>query len=155
MESIPGKNFGFPYPNPYPVQIDLMKSITCFLKSDDKVGLFESPTGTGKSLSMLCSILAHQFGIEQPTDDWLDGFAKNSNGLLQAECKKRVLSHLSAKDIGQVKQNLKLKRESQLVQKQQDEDAKFCLNYDSEEEKKKQLFNKISYHAKNAVQQKV
>lgn len=61
------------------------------------------------------------------------------------------MSHLSCKDISEVKQNLKLKRESQLIAKQ-DEDAKFCLNYDSEEEKKSQIFNKISLHAKNAQQ---
>ena len=63
------------------------------------------------------------------------------------------MSHLSGKDISDVKQYLKLKRERQLIAKQ-DEDAKFCLNYDSEEEKKKQIFNKISFHAKNAGQQK-
>jgi len=63
------------------------------------------------------------------------------------------LSHLSGKDISEVKQNLKLKREGQLITKP-DDDTKFCLNYDSEEEKKKQMLKKISFHAKNAGQLK-
>ena len=71
--------FGFPYPEPYSVQVDLMESLTQFLKSSEsKVGLFESPTGTGKSLSLLCALLANHFGENQtsPTSDgdWLDQF---------------------------------------------------------------------------------
>lgn len=39
--------FGFPYAEPYSVQIDLMENLTSFLEdSDAKLGLFESPTGT-------------------------------------------------------------------------------------------------------------
>lgn len=74
METNKQQHYGFPYPAPYSVQIDLMNSITEFIKSENKVGLFESPTGTGKSLSMLCSLLANQFGVWSPTSDWLDGF---------------------------------------------------------------------------------
>ena len=59
MESNKTKNYGFPFDSPYSVQIELMNSITEFLKSESRVGLFESPTGTGKSLSMLCSLLAN------------------------------------------------------------------------------------------------
>jgi chromosome transmission fidelity protein 1 len=46
-------NIPFPF-EPYPQQRELMgKLFDCF--EEGKVGLFESPTGTGKSLSMACS----------------------------------------------------------------------------------------------------
>lgn len=49
----------FPFPNPYPAQIDIMKtSIKAFLKGQN--ALLESPTGTGKSLALLASALAYQ-----------------------------------------------------------------------------------------------
>jgi chromosome transmission fidelity protein 1 len=45
----------FPFP-PYPQQSDLMAAlIECMASSS--VGIFESPTGTGKSLSVICSAM--------------------------------------------------------------------------------------------------
>ena len=49
------KDFSFPY-DPYPIQIEFMNNLydglfTC------KGGLFESPTGTGKTLSVICASL--------------------------------------------------------------------------------------------------
>ena len=38
-------HFGFPY-EPYQVQLNLMEKIYDLLKTETKVGLFESPTGT-------------------------------------------------------------------------------------------------------------
>ncbi|XP_037282590.2 ATP-dependent DNA helicase DDX11 [Rhipicephalus microplus] len=49
-------NFHFPF-EPYPVQRAFMKALFTAL-SESKVGIFESPTGTGKSLSILCGALA-------------------------------------------------------------------------------------------------
>ncbi|KAG0256690.1 hypothetical protein DFQ27_005550, partial [Actinomortierella ambigua] len=46
----------FPYPTPYNIQLDFMRNLyTCI--ENRKVGIFESPTGTGKSLSMICGAL--------------------------------------------------------------------------------------------------
>ncbi|OHT10150.1 helicase [Tritrichomonas foetus] len=42
---------------PYDIQVDFMKDmIECF--DEKKIGFFESPTGTGKSLSVICSSIA-------------------------------------------------------------------------------------------------
>ncbi|KAF5403806.1 ATP dependent RNA helicase DDX11 [Paragonimus heterotremus] len=46
----------FPYPTPYSQQISLMRSVYQTLE-EARCGLFESPTGTGKSLSLLTASL--------------------------------------------------------------------------------------------------
>ncbi|PWN33962.1 DNA repair helicase [Meira miltonrushii] len=45
--------FHFPYPKAYSIQLDLMRAVFTAIE-DEKVGIFESPTGTGKSLSLIC-----------------------------------------------------------------------------------------------------
>jgi chromosome transmission fidelity protein 1 len=50
-----GKNFYHPY-QPYDIQQQLMASIYRCIE-DGKIGIFESPTGTGKSLSLICGSL--------------------------------------------------------------------------------------------------
>ncbi|CAG9315195.1 unnamed protein product [Blepharisma stoltei] len=47
------RKFDFPY-DPYKVQLEFMQELYKTL-SIQKVGIFESPTGTGKSLSLICS----------------------------------------------------------------------------------------------------
>lgn len=47
--------FSFPF-EPYTIQLDLMKTVYSNLE-DKKFALVESPTGTGKSLSLICSSL--------------------------------------------------------------------------------------------------
>ncbi len=49
------RSFSFPFA-PYAVQTQLMTKIYECL-NDGGVGVFESPTGTGKSLSVICSAL--------------------------------------------------------------------------------------------------
>ncbi|KAL0080559.1 putative ATP-dependent RNA helicase DDX11-like protein 8-like protein [Phycomyces blakesleeanus] len=47
--------FGFPY-DAYPIQNDFMGMLYDVL-TENKIGIFESPTGTGKSLSLICGSL--------------------------------------------------------------------------------------------------
>ncbi|PWN40758.1 DNA repair helicase [Ceraceosorus guamensis] len=50
------REFSFPYPQAYPIQLDLMRNIfEC--AEQGKVAVLESPTGTGKSLSLICATL--------------------------------------------------------------------------------------------------
>uniref|UniRef100_K7GI76 ATP-dependent DNA helicase DDX11 n=1 Tax=Pelodiscus sinensis TaxID=13735 RepID=K7GI76_PELSI len=49
-------NFPFPY-TPYSIQEDFMATLYDVLEAG-KVGIFESPTGTGKSLSLICGALS-------------------------------------------------------------------------------------------------
>lgn len=56
-------DFGFPY-EAYSIQNDLMRSLYRCLE-EGGVGIFESPTGTGKSLSIICSTLTWLRDYEQ------------------------------------------------------------------------------------------
>ena len=56
MESDYCQRYRFPYPNVYKDQGTLMDF--CYNTiSDGKIGIVESPTGTGKTMSMLCASL--------------------------------------------------------------------------------------------------
>ncbi|KAJ6557257.1 helicase C-terminal domain-containing protein [Mycena vulgaris] len=46
----------FPYAPPYPIQVDLMRHLYASIEQK-KVAIVESPTGTGKTLSLLCASL--------------------------------------------------------------------------------------------------
>ncbi|CCE66197.1 hypothetical protein TPHA_0P00390 [Tetrapisispora phaffii CBS 4417] len=52
-----GANFGHPY-QPYDIQIQLMQCIYDTLTQNKKLAILESPTGTGKTLSLICSIVS-------------------------------------------------------------------------------------------------
>lgn len=47
--------FSFPYATPYSIQLDLMSALFDAVEHR-KIGVFESPTGTGKSLSLICGV---------------------------------------------------------------------------------------------------
>ncbi|KAA8900404.1 hypothetical protein DIURU_003827 [Diutina rugosa] len=52
----PSRDFHHPY-TPYDIQRQLMEAIYTTLVDNYKVGVFESPTGTGKTLSIICSTM--------------------------------------------------------------------------------------------------
>ncbi|XP_058825535.1 ATP-dependent DNA helicase DDX11 [Topomyia yanbarensis] len=51
-----GQDYLFPFA-PYDIQLDLMRSLYSVVESG-QVGIFESPTGTGKSLTLTCAVLS-------------------------------------------------------------------------------------------------
>ncbi|XP_075408332.1 ATP-dependent DNA helicase DDX11 isoform X1 [Tenrec ecaudatus] len=58
-----GVHFPFPY-TPYSIQKDFMAELYQLLEAG-KIGIFESPTGTGKSLSLICGALSWLRDFEQ------------------------------------------------------------------------------------------
>lgn len=63
------EEFPFPFP-PYPIQTQFMKELyKCFENS--KLGIFESPTGTGKSMSIICGALKWLLDYEKLQKDEL------------------------------------------------------------------------------------
>jgi chromosome transmission fidelity protein 1 len=72
------EDFPFPF-NPYPIQATFMKNLYLCLENGH-LGIFESPTGTGKTLSIICGSLK-----------WLlDHQEKQKNCLIE---KERELDH--------------------------------------------------------------
>jgi chromosome transmission fidelity protein 1 len=68
-----GEFFSFPY-TPYSIQLDLMRQLWVTLERGH-CGIFESPTGTGKSISLICGALTwltkhtDEYGLLQHTAD--------------------------------------------------------------------------------------
>ncbi|SNX85039.1 related to CHL1 - protein of the DEAH box family [Melanopsichium pennsylvanicum] len=69
------REFHFPYPQAYSIQLDLMRQVFSTIETG-KVGLFESPTGTGKSLSLICAAFTW---LEQNAKRHVQGGKADSN----------------------------------------------------------------------------
>ncbi|XP_053637963.1 ATP-dependent DNA helicase DDX11 isoform X1 [Cherax quadricarinatus] len=80
-ELLPPEDFPFPFP-PYDIQKDFMKNLFSTLEKE-QLGIFESPTGTGKSLSLICGALT-----------WL----RDHNEHYKAELMRKVKENENAKD---------------------------------------------------------
>ncbi|KAG0228422.1 DEAD H (Asp-Glu-Ala-Asp His) box helicase 11, partial [Actinomortierella wolfii] len=68
----------FPYPTPYNIQLDFMKNLYECIEHR-KVGIFESPTGTGKSLSMICGALGWLMDHEKREQELEEQKAEEQN----------------------------------------------------------------------------
>ncbi|XP_071452150.1 ATP-dependent DNA helicase DDX11 [Hetaerina americana] len=71
----PPDSFPFPF-EPYPIQNDFMRNLYICLENE-KIGIFESPTGTGKSLSLICGSFR-----------WLNDHQKRQKDELESEIKR-------------------------------------------------------------------
>eukprot|EP01135_Chromosphaera_perkinsii_P004535 Nk52_evm5s288 gene=Nk52_evmTU5s288 len=112
----------FPFPfTPYDIQVDFMKELFSAVE-DGCVGIFESPTGTGKSLSIICGILKwmemHK-KILKENDGYLkdvsDGeatlTASSTDGKKKTGDFDWITSHVSNSEIESVKQRYGEERE--------------------------------------------
>ena len=73
------KDFNFPFP-PYDIQTDFMNNLFRCLK-EGKLGIFESPTGTGKSLSLICGALTWFMEYEEERKVQLQNQIDEANSL--------------------------------------------------------------------------
>ncbi|KAK2714186.1 hypothetical protein QYM36_008674 [Artemia franciscana] len=80
-------SYGFPF-QPYSIQLEFMRGLYTICE-DSSVGIFESPTGTGKSLSIICGSLS-----------WLLNYENNRVPSLkeQATCLTNEIERLSDGD---------------------------------------------------------
>ncbi|RUS17736.1 helicase C-terminal domain-containing protein [Endogone sp. FLAS-F59071] len=94
------KDFQFPY-NPYPIQQDFMSHLYETIEQR-KIGVFESPTGTGKSLSLICGSLK-----------WLQDHARRYDGTVAPGAKSAVASNGSDEPDWILAYDAELKRKNQ------------------------------------------
>ncbi|GLG92468.1 Regulator of telomere elongation helicase 1 homolog [Gryllus bimaculatus] len=104
----PPHEFPFPF-TPYPIQQDFMTALYVALEGS-KLGIFESPTGTGKSMSMICGALtwlednekrihhslelaaATTVGVSDGDEDWITEQARQlEEAAIRAEKKKQLI----------------------------------------------------------------
>ncbi|PLB51738.1 ATP-dependent RNA helicase CHL1 [Aspergillus steynii IBT 23096] len=121
---LPPEDFTFNHPySPYEIQLQFMRALYASLE-EGKVAIFESPTGEGKSLSLICGSLtwlrdhkrrAFQELVENTTCDeddpeWMKEFAKRESSRAIAEKKKRLEARLAG--IRQEEEKLRMALES-------------------------------------------
>uniref|UniRef100_A0A8C4QHC2 DEAD/H (Asp-Glu-Ala-Asp/His) box helicase 11 n=1 Tax=Eptatretus burgeri TaxID=7764 RepID=A0A8C4QHC2_EPTBU len=120
--------FPFPFP-PYGIQREFMQVLYRVLE-EEKVGIFESPTGTGKSLSLICGALTwlHDFEERKKQEDskllatLVEKRRKDNNGATEAEVKE--VSTKPGAEPDWIMVQLREKEEKEKLQHIEDETAK-------------------------------
>ncbi|XP_053742276.1 ATP-dependent DNA helicase DDX11 isoform X1 [Synchiropus splendidus] len=76
----------FPFPfQPYSIQEEFMRSLYGAL-DQGKVGIFESPTGTGKSLSLICGALTWLTDLENKKQQEMAAMLQDGEAALSSSC---------------------------------------------------------------------
>ncbi|XP_066286336.1 ATP-dependent DNA helicase DDX11-like isoform X2 [Branchiostoma lanceolatum] len=141
----PPEEFPFPF-EPYDIQKGFMTKLYQTLE-EGKVGIFESPTGTGKSLSLICGALKwlqdHEDRQKREVEEILEGAVKSSSpeqnnkdskepnipaapDWVQQFAKKREAEERTLKS--REEQEAKVKREARLEEIRKTNRAKFFSN---------------------------
>eukprot|EP00742_Colponemidia_sp_Colp-10_P016154 GILJ01018486.1.p1 GENE.GILJ01018486.1~~GILJ01018486.1.p1 ORF type:complete len:864 (-),score=122.28 GILJ01018486.1:323-2881(-) len=153
--------FPFPYP-PYGVQKAFMNNLYQTLDKGG-IGIFESPTGTGKSLSLICSAMLwlkqHKRGVStmDPAEgqdppkasskhpSWVDDVSKQHSmkKMQQLELKKRERLARSEKRIQELEQAASSSKRSRVEAVRPsasvDPDEEFVVDWDSDAEIEKRV----------------
>ncbi|XP_043943552.1 ATP-dependent DNA helicase DDX11 [Protopterus annectens] len=117
--------FPFPY-KPYSIQEDFMEALYNVLE-DGKIGIFESPTGTGKSLSLICGALTWLRDYEERKKQeaaQLLGVQQNSHGDDQRPSSVQQGSQWSSSELDWITDFVQKKAERDLVDKLKEEEIK-------------------------------
>lgn len=118
MES---KNGRFPFPfQPYPIQESFMEALYTAL-DQRKVGIFESPTGTGKSLSLICGALTWLRDYEEQRKQEA---ARLLEGQKDSDVVKEKNSNSGPPEPDWVSEFVQKKAERDMVNKLKDEELK-------------------------------
>ncbi|KAG2210921.1 hypothetical protein INT47_000078 [Mucor saturninus] len=147
------KPFGFPF-EPYHIQKDFMEELYNVLEHG-KVGIFESPTGTGKSLSLICGSLKwlndHDKKDPEPNEpvvkvkdnqpDWITALQTKSQDHKKREKREERRRELKNR-IDRVRNETftievveKANKKRTLTKKGEENDEEFLIgDYDSDEE---------------------
>lgn len=107
------ENFPFPFP-PYQIQAEFMKSLYTCLENGN-LGIFESPTGTGKTLSIICGAIKWLVDHEENKKKTLLDEKVNLDAKIN-ELQKRMENDWFSVQSGQIELNA----EKQAIQKKLD-----------------------------------
>ncbi|KAI7802478.1 ATP-dependent DNA helicase DDX11 isoform X1 [Triplophysa rosa] len=119
MESKSGR-FPFPF-QPYPIQESFMDALYTAL-DQGKVGIFESPTGTGKSLSLICGALTWLREHEEKEAAKL--LVVDAEGLQKGDAVKEGKNSTELSEPDWVSEFVQKKAERDIVNKLKDEELK-------------------------------
>jgi len=143
-----GKRFNFPYANPYDIQRQYMEQLFQTLH-DGKIGIFESPTGSGKSLSLICGALTwlQTYYAER------DGIVSSDGSSMEMNEKKRSLSDHNDDDdepAWVLEQTTKRKKEEEEL-KRQEQLEKSKKNVQKYDDRRKQFIENVLTSPKKSV----
>uniref|UniRef100_A0A3B3WIL4 Helicase ATP-binding domain-containing protein n=1 Tax=Poecilia mexicana TaxID=48701 RepID=A0A3B3WIL4_9TELE len=115
-------SFPFPY-KPYDIQEQFMKALYSAL-DQGKVGIFESPTGTGKSLSLICGALSWLADYEEKRRQEATALLQEGEASLSASAAPPSSSSSASAEPDWITDFVQKKAERDLVSKLKEEELK-------------------------------
>uniref|UniRef100_A0A3P9NF89 DEAD/H (Asp-Glu-Ala-Asp/His) box helicase 11 n=1 Tax=Poecilia reticulata TaxID=8081 RepID=A0A3P9NF89_POERE len=115
-------SFPFPY-KPYDIQEQFMKALYSAL-DQGKVGIFESPTGTGKSLSLICGALSWLTDYEEKKRQEAAALLQEGEASLSASAAPSSSSSSASAEPDWISDFVQKKAERDLVSKLKEEELK-------------------------------
>ncbi|XP_070612542.1 ATP-dependent DNA helicase DDX11 isoform X1 [Erythrolamprus reginae] len=117
-------NFPFPY-TPYPIQEQFMAKLYQVLEMG-KIGIFESPTGTGKSLSLICGALSwlRDFEEKKKLEEAQLLASKDAEDELKKSNTKPLASQPATNEPDWIMQFVQEKKEKEMIHRLKEEQTK-------------------------------